>query len=521
MKSGNQLAPCLMVQGTGSHTGKSVMVAALCRVLAQDGWRVAPFKSQNMSLNSYVTPEGGEMGRAQVLQAQAAGIEAHTDMNPILLKPASDEKAQVVLNGRPIGHMDAREYHRLKLEFLPHALGALQRLRSSYQVVVMEGAGSPAEINLKDQDIANMRMAEAAEAPVLLVGDIDKGGVFASLVGTLDLLDIPERNLVAGFIVNKFRGSLELLRGGLDFLEERTGKPVIGVMPYIRNLGLEEEDSVNLEEMRESAGRREDSPAIEVVVIHLPHISNATDFDPLALEPGVRLRYLSEPSSIGVPDAVIIPGSKSTFDDLDYLRRNGLAQAVLRLASAGVPIIGICGGYQMLGTRIEDPEGWECHAGAMEGLGLLPLVTVMTGDKSTHRVRAEVVSDIAVLGLGIYSQPLEGYEIHMGRSHSRTGHSLRIIARDGRQVSVPDGACSEGLPVFGCYLHGLFENPSVKEGFINYLRARRGLQPLAAVEQDWQAWRHDRLDRLARITRLSLKMDLVYSLLRLPASSRA
>ena len=280
-------ARCIMVQGTGSHTGKSVMAAALCHIFAQDGWRVAPFKSQNMSLNSYVTPQGGEMGRAQVLQAQAAGTEPHTDMNPILLKPASDEMAQVILNGRPVRHMAAGEYHLLKLEFLPAALEALERLRATYDIVVMEGAGSPAEINLADRDIANMRVARAAGAPVILVGDIDRGGVFAALVGTLELLEPEERDLVAGFIINKFRGSLELLGGGLEFLEERTGKPVLGVVPYIRDLGLEEEDTVNLEELRSAAAGKDAAQALDIAVLHLPHISNATDFDPLAREPGV------------------------------------------------------------------------------------------------------------------------------------------------------------------------------------------------------------------------------------------
>ncbi|OFW59058.1 MAG: cobyric acid synthase CobQ [Candidatus Solincola sediminis] len=501
-----------MVQGTGSHTGKSIMTAALCRILRQDGWRVAPFKSQNMSLNSYVTPEGGEMGRAQVLQAQAAGIEPHTDMNPILLKPASDERAQVVLNGRPVGHLGAREYHDLKLEYLPHAVAALNRLRANYQIVVIEGAGSPAEINLKDQDIANMRMAEAAQAPVLLVGDIDRGGVLASLVGTLELLDPGERTLVAGFIINKFRGSLDLLQGALDFLEERTGKPVLGVVPYIRDIGLEEEDSVNLEELRASAGRLGDKAEIDIAVIHLPHISNATDFDPLAHEDGVLLRYVSQPAGLRVPDAVLIPGSKSTCDDLDYMRGSGMAQALLRLAHAGVPVIGICGGYQMLGTRIEDPDGWERRGAAMEGLGLLPVSTVMTGDKSTHRVEAYATSSIPALGLESGS-PIEGYEIHMGNSVSESDYSLAIFSRDGVAVSIPDGAFNPALPVFGCYLHGLFENSCVREGFINSLRKRRGLQSLESAGRDWQEWREDRLDRLAAITRSSLEMDHIYSLL--------
>lgn len=519
MTAAESPARCLMVQGTGSHTGKSVMVAALCRILAQDGWRVAPFKSQNMSLNSYVTPQGGEMGRAQVLQAQAAGIEPHTDMNPILLKPASDEKAQVILDGRPVGHLDAREYHRLKLEFLPHALRALERLRSDYQVVVMEGAGSPAEINLKDRDIANMRMAEAADAPVILVGDIDRGGVFASLVGTLELLDPREREMVAGFIINKFRGSVELLADGLEYLEQKTGKPVLGVVPYVRDLGLEEEDSVNLDELREAARRGEKAGEIDIAVVHLPHISNATDFDPLAREPGVRLRYVSDPARLGAPDALIVPGSKSTVDDLEYLRLKGMGANILRLAHWGVPVVGICGGYQMLGAKIEDPEGWECSAGEVEGLGLLPVTTVITGDKSTHRVKALARREIPLLGLDETSSPLEGYEIHMGRSRVDTEPALLIVERDGGEVRVADGAVNERLPVFGCYVHGIFENRPAREGFLNFLRRNRGLPSLSAGG-DWEASRMDRLDRLARITRASLKMGTLYSLLGMESTGR-
>ena len=504
-------ARCIMVQGTGSHTGKSVMVAALCRIFAQDGFRVAPFKSQNMSLNSYVTPQGGEMGRAQVLQAQAAGIEPHTDMNPILLKPASDERAQVILGGRPVGHMEAGEYHRLKLDFLPHALAALERLRSAYDIVVMEGAGSPAEINLADHDIANMRVAEAANAPVVLVGDIDRGGVFASLVGTLELLGEGEREMVAGFIINKFRGSADLLQGGLDFLEQRTGRPVLGVVPYIRDLGLEEEDTVNLEELRDAAAREAAVQVVDIAVAHLPHISNATDFEPLAQEAGVRLHYVSEPSQLGIPDAIILPGSKSTAADLDYLRGNGMAAQIVRLARLGVPVIGICGGYQMLGEKILDPEGVESSVQEVAGLGLLPVTTILGGDKSTHRVQACVTAKLPLLGLDP-STTLAGYEIHMGRSQAGGGSPLLITERDSTEVSVEDGAVHERLPIFGCYLHGLFENRLLREGFINHLRKLRGLPPVTA-ERDWERWRNDRLDRLARITRTALDMPLAYALI--------
>jgi len=465
-----------------------------------------------MSLNSYVTPQGGEMGRAQVLQAQAAGIEPHTDMNPILLKPASDERAQVILNGRPVEHMEAGEYHRLKLEFLPHALEALERLRAGCDIVVMEGAGSPAEINLADQDIANMRVALAAAAPVILVGDIDRGGVFASLVGTLELLSERERETVAGFIINKFRGSAALLQGGLDFLEERTGKPVLGVVPYIRDLGLEEEDTVNLEELRDAAARETGMQTIDIVVVHLPHISNATDFDPLAHEAGVKLRFVSEPTLLGTPDAIILPGSKSTASDLAYLRENGLDANIARLARLGVPVIGICGGYQMLGERIDDPHKVESTTGGMEGMGLLPVLTTLSGDKSTHRAKVRVKVEVPFLGIDPSTPMLSGYEIHMGRSQSRGEQPLLIVERDGREVSVVDGAVNHDFPVFGCYLHGLFENREVREGFINYLRFKKGLPPISQ-SHDWEEWREDRLERLAGITRSSLQMQTIYSLL--------
>ena len=502
-------ARCLMVQGTGSHTGKSVMVAALCRILAQDGHRVVPFKAQNMSLNSFVTIEGGEMGRAQVLQAQAAGIEPHTDMNPILLKPSSDQKAQVILNGRPLKNMDAWEYHDCKLEFLPEVRRALEELRSAYEIVVIEGAGSPAEINLKDKDITNMRMAEAADAPVLLVGDIDSGGVFASLVGTLELLDGSERERVAGFIINKFRGSLDLLDDGLEFLTEKTGIPVMGVVPYVRDLGLEEEDSVSLRELRHCSKGQEE---IDIAVIHLPHISNFTDFDPLARGSGVCLRYVSKPDEVGTPDALIIPGSKSTMDDLGYLRHTGMDEIILGLADKGVPVIGICGGYQMLGKEISDPQGHESQQGKVTGLGLLSVMTVIKETKSTHRVKASVNRPIPLLGLDINSPQLEGYEIHMGESSLEDEPVLSIISRSGRQVAVADGAFNARLNVFGSYIHGLFENRAVRQGFLDFLRARKGL-PKRPVESDWAAWREDRLDRLAQVVRSSLDMRAIYSLL--------
>lgn len=503
-----------MVQGTSSHAGKSVLVAALCRIFAQDGWRVAPFKSQNMSLNSYVTPEGGEMGRAQVLQAQAAGISPHTDMNPILLKPTSEKGAQVVLNGRVAGHLEAGDYHRVKLDLLPHALAALERLRSRYEIVILEGAGSPAEVNLKDRDIVNMSMAMAAEAPVLLVGDIDRGGVFASLVGTLELLQPGERELVAGLVINKFRGEEKLLHGGLRFLERRTGKPVLGVVPYIRDLGLEEEDTVNLEDREDGRRGRTSLRHLDLVVIRFPYISNATDFQPLEREAGTKVRYVHDPRHLGVPDCIFLPGSKSVSSDLSFMRRSGLAAVVMRLALNGVPLVGICGGYQILGRSVEDPEGVEFGPGRVEGLGLLPVDTVMAREKETHQVKVAVGREVPWLGLHPRQPWLTGYEIHMGISHGEGEAPLIIVERDGRRVWVEDGAVHEELPVFGCYIHGIFENPPLRRGFLNHLRRLRGLEPvrIPGDSGEWDSLRERGLNRLAEVVRRSLDMERIYAL---------
>lgn len=508
MTTGRKEARCLMVQGTGSHTGKSIIATALCRILARDGRRVAPFKAQNMSLNSCVTPDGGEMGRAQILQAQAAGVEPNTDMNPILLKPSSNEMAQVVLNGRPFGHMGAWEYHNRKLEFFPAALEALARLRAGYDFVIIEGAGSPAEINLSDKDITNMRVARASKAPVLLVGDIDRGGVFASLLGTIDLLEAREREMVAGFIVNKFRGSLDLLEGGLRSIHERTGIRVLGVVPYIEDLGLEEEDSMGLGAM----GGPDGGGNIEIAVLRLQHVSNFTDFDPLAREPGVVLRYAGHPGEVGFPDALILPGTKSTVNDLAHLRRSGMDRTICRLAAVGVPVIGICGGYQMLGERIEDPEGVESGDASVSGLGLLPVRTRMVREKNTHRVEARATRPIPALGLDELSPVMKGYEIHMGESEMSCEPALVIESRGGAVVEVADGALSEDGNVFGCYIHGLFENAAVLEGFCNFLRTRGGLAPREAG-CDWTEHREARLDNLADVVSSSLDMRSIFGLI--------
>lgn len=505
-------ADCIMVQGTGSNTGKSVLAAALCRIFHRDGYSVAPFKAQNMSLNSYVTPDGREIARAQVLQAFAAGVEPHTDMNPILLKPASDCRAQVILSGRAECHMDAREYHNGKMDYFPMVVDSLERLRQRHDIVVIEGAGSPAEINLKDKDITNMKIAQACGAPVLLAGDIDMGGVFASLVGTLELLDREERDAVGGFIINKFRGSMELLEDGLEFLERRTGIPVAGVVPYVRDIGLDEEDSISSLEQG-TPGEH----VVDIAVILLPHISNTTDFDPLATEAGVRLRYISEAGDVGDPDVVIIPGTKNTASDLGYMEGNGVATRIKELARNGTTVLGICGGYQMLGVEINDPGGIESGGGTtVEGLGLLPVSTVMTGGKATNRIMAQAAVPVGCLGIDAGTR-FFGYEIHMGESKTVPGagerNALLITERNGKSVSVPDGVQAGGSNVFGCYIHGLFENGNVRRSFLNAARKRKGLPPMEDIV-DWQLWREGRINRFADIVNSSLDMELIYSLVK-------
>ncbi len=493
------LAPALMVQGTASSVGKSLIAAGLCRLFRQDGLRVLPFKSQNMALNAFVTPEGGEISRAQAVQAEAAGVEPHVDMNPILLKPEGDTRSQVVLLGRAVGSMSFSEYHGKKPELRSVIAGCLERLRRRADIVVIEGAGSPAEVNLKSHEIVNMFVAKAADARVLLVGDIDKGGVFASLVGTLELLEPDERALVAGFLINKFRGDRSLLTPGLDFLKERTGIPVLGVLPFVRGLRIADEDSVSLDHRgrRGRAGRDE----IEIAVVRLPRISNYDDLDPLEHEPGVVVRFVEEARELAGADLVVLPGSKSTAADLDWMRRTGIADVVVDRAGRGEPVLGLCGGCEMLGRQVHDPDGVESAHPFAAGLGLLPLDTRFERTKITAQVVAQSATP-SFLTSGLQpATEVRGYEIHMGRLERPPGAAaaFSVVRRKGEPTELADGAVSPDRTVVGTMLHGILENDSVRASLLSTLRRRRGIpnpsQPHAIPPRDGE---YDRLAAMLR-----------------------
>ncbi|NPV52685.1 MAG: cobyric acid synthase [Firmicutes bacterium] len=509
------LAKTVMVQGVASDVGKSVLVAALCRILAQDGYRVAPFKAQNMALNSFVTAGGGEIGRAQAVQAEAARVDPTVDMNPILLKPVEDTVAQVIVHGRAIGNMTAQEYMRFKKHVGWKAITeSLRRLREEYNIVVIEGAGSPAEVNLRDNDIVNMPVAVEAGAPVILVGDIDRGGVFAYLVGTLELLEPWERGRIKGIIINKFRGQKELLKPGLDMLTGLVGIPVLGVVPYFMDFRVPEEDSLCARSEGVTWSKGVKGEGIEIAVIYLPHISNFTDFDLLETEPETEVHYIRRGESLGRPDAVIIPGTKNTIDDLAYLRETGRAGEIVALSKAGVPVVGICGGYQMLGRELRDPLGLESRRDSIEGLDLLDVVTELQPDKMTHQAEALIEVDHGPFA-GLAGRKVKGYEIHMGisRPGPKARPLLRIVSRSGRDVSVSDGAIRGDGLVFGTYLHGIFDNDSFRRRFINWLRERKGLQPLLGPIDSSESEHERAYERLALTVRESIEMELFYRIL--------
>ena len=539
-----------MLQGTASHAGKSLLVAGLARIMAQDGFSVAPFKSQNMSLNSYVSADGGEMGRAQVVQAEAAGIDPRTDMNPVLLKPTTDTGAQVIVQGRPVGTMTALDYHDFKLSLLDAVSESLERLRREFQVVLIEGAGSPAEVNFRGRDIANMTVAEIADAPVLMIGDIERGGVFASLVGTMELLEEEERLRVAGLVINKFRGDRSILEPGIDFLEARCQRPVLGVVPYIHDLRIEEEDSVSLSATAGGVGTRraadggglrpgQDLPQVEALwpsdvggssraaggaargrpgrkqavagatrsainggrvkvrIARLPRMSNFTDFDSLSRYPAFDCQYAEHPAGLADADLIVIPGTKSTLSDLRFLWSSGLAAAIIRRAAAGTPVIGICGGYQMLGRRVLDPHGIDSAAGSAKALGLLDVETVFDEEKATRRARGTVTGKSPLLGPGTL---VTGYEIHMGRTDLGDAAAPLLATEFGA-----DGAVSQDGLVLGTYLHGFFDSDEVLAELLAYFGCPAELPLLGS-----DALKEHEYDRLARELRRSLDMERIY-----------
>ena len=495
----------IMLQGTGSSVGKSLLCAALCRIFREDGLRVAPFKSQNMALNSFATKEGLEMGRAQVVQAQAAGVEPSVEMNPILLKPTSDRKSQVIAMGRPLGNMSAVEYHNYKPNLRKLVKDTYDSLESKYDAVVIEGAGSPAEINLKEGDLVNMWMAEAADAPVLLVGDIDRGGVFASLYGTIMLLEPEERARIKGMIINKFRGDVRILEPGLRMIEEKVGIPVVGVVPWT-DVDVEDEDSVS-ERLTATSGRGE----ISVAVVRLKHISNFTDFQALSLHPGVTLKYAVRPGDLEGADVVILPGTKNTIDDLIDLRNRDMVAPIVRHARAGRLLVGVCGGYQMLGQLLRDPHGVESAAPEVAGLGLLDMEVCFHPEKRTVQAKGTLEGGPEWLS-PLAGAEIEGYEIHSGVN--TFGPDCRFWMRVGEN----DGACNAAGNVLGTYLHGLFDDGVLADALVKRARQIKGLPEAAlSAEQaavNMAAYREAQFDKLARIVRESLDMDKVYGILR-------
>lgn len=502
------MSKSIMIQGTGSSVGKSVINAGLCRIFLQDGWRVCPFKAQNMSLNSFVTSSGLEMGRAQVTQAAACRIAPQADMNPVLIKPTSDIGSQIIVQGRPIGNKTARQYQNkeYKEKLFSKIKDSFQRLAKAYDLMVMEGAGSPAEVNLQEHDIVNMKMAEYAGSPVILVGDIDKGGVFAALVGTLELLGQKERDLVKGFIINKFRGDKSLLKKGVDFLEKKTNKPVLGVIPYFKDIQIAEEDSVVLENSAKRINpNKKNTAAIDIAVIKLPHISNFTDFDALANEPQVNLSYINNAGQLGHPDAIIIPGTKNTIKDLFWLEQTGLAGIILSTIDywPSTRLIGICGGYQMLGKKIYDTHNIESRQKEIFGLDVLPITTFLQKAKALSQVKAEEIST----GLEVF-----GYEIHHGRSRKLKNHhpAFRITSRHGKSVSNFDGTAVSRKNIWGTYIHGVFDADDFRNNFLNRIRKEKGLFILdKQVNFDLDK----ELDKLAKLIRQNIDLKLLYKIM--------
>jgi len=511
----------LMVMGTGSDVGKSVVAAGLCRIFHRVGIDVAPFKAQNMSLNSFVTSDGGEMGRAQVLQAEACGLPPHVDMNPILLKPEADNCSQVVVHGKVWGKYDGRNYFARRDKLFRFVQESYEHLARDHALIVIEGAGSAAEVNLRDKDIVNWPVAELADARVLLVADIDRGGVFAQVIGTLDLLSSNERHRVIGIVVNKFRGDLELFADGVRFLEERSRLPVLGVLPFLRELDLDQEDSVEVERRRHAQFRRD---KVNIAVVLLPRMSNFTDFNPLAAEPDVILRYAKAPAELDGADAVIIPGSKSTVADLEYLDQAGFRAAFAAHLSGGGELLGICGGYQMLGREICDPYGVESN-GTRLGFGFLNVTTELMASKTTTRVEAQPIEREADT-----TAIVRGYEIHMGRTdRAPVASRFRILRRLGDETAEShndsngdtDGAMTDDGRIWGTYIHGVFDQPGFRRLWLNQLRQRKGLEPFPlAVSENANRKLAAAMDRWADHLERHLDLAPIFSAINFPYSQR-
>ena len=492
-------AKVIMVQGTMSNAGKSFLVAGLCRVFMQDGYRTAPFKSQNMALNSYITKDGLEIGRAQAMQAEAAGIEPTVEMNPILLKPTSNVGSQVIVNGEVLGNMKAMDYYADKKRLIPEIQKAFDKLSEEYDVIVIEGAGSPAEINLKENDIVNMGMARIAKAPVLLCGDIDRGGVFASLYGTVKLLEEEEQAMIKGLIINKFRGDAEILGPGLQMIEEKTGIPVLGVVP-MTPLDIDDEDSLS-DRLTHTAQKG----GVDLAVIRLPHISNFTDFNVFERMDGVSLRYVGSAQELGTPDLIFLPGTKNTMDDLAWLRESGMEAVILRCAEQKIPVVGICGGYQMLGEVLEDPDCVE-HGGTMRGMGLLAAKTVFSKAKMRTQIQGRV-TEADTCG-AFAGKEVRGYEIHMGRTEKTGDCRETIYLEDGRL----DGLSNPKGTVYGTYLHGIFDYGDLAAMTVSRLMKKKGLDP-----ENWhfdpEEHKRQEYDKLADLVRNSLDMKRIYEIL--------
>lgn len=503
------MAQAIMIQGTASDVGKSVLTAGLCRIFMQDGLRAAPFKSQNMALNSGITPDGKEMGRAQIFQAEAAGIAPDVRMNPVLLKPTSDCKAQVVLMGKVATNMDAVTYHNYKPQLRGQIQAVYRSLAAEYDVMVLEGAGSPAEINLRDRDIVNMGMAELAECPVILVADIDRGGVFAAIYGTIALLLEHEKWRVKGVIINKFRGDKALLYSGIEQIEALTGVPVLGVMPWLK-LDLEDEDSVVLDRGKYDAATPKD---IDIAVIQLPYMSNFTDFNALAAQPDVRLCYISQPHELSGCDLVILPGSKNTLSDLHWLREKGLEKALLAHHQAGGTVMGICGGYQMLGQHIFDAV--ESGLDDMPGIGLLDVVTRFASLKTTTRVVGKTLPTLPGIFSGSSDQRLEGYEIHMGETQRgpRVAPFARLSECNTRPYDSEDGAVNADGSVLGTYLHGVFDNGAFTRSLLNGLRERKDLAAWDGEPFDYRRHKLEQFDILAHAMREHIDIERIYRIM--------